>query len=110
MQAVDLLENELAVAEDGPGPQFLLAGGIYGGKIVIITNQSAITALLLTYDATKQEGMIITTEEVSDAFEMQTIYINHTTDNGTVRHIIEPITDISKKANNMIHYKGKLAL
>ena len=40
MQAVDLLENELAVAEDGPGPQFLLAGGIYGGKIVIITNQS----------------------------------------------------------------------
>ena len=81
-----------------------------GGKIVWITNDSAISAIFITYDANKEEGMIITTEEVFDAFNIQTIYITHTTDKGSVRHIIEPITDISKKDNNIIHYKGKLAL
>lgn len=109
MQSIELLNKEVAVAED-TSPQFLLAGGIYGGKIVLITNDSAISATFITYDADKQEGMIITTEEVSDAFNIQTIYVTHTTEKGTIRHIIEPITDVSKKNNNMIHYKGKLAL
>ena len=102
------IANEVAVTDDTPS--FMLAGGIYGGKIVVITDESAINALFLTYDANKQEGMIITKEEVSDAFNIRTIYINHSTDRGSVRHIIEPITDVSKKENNMIHYKGKLAL
>ena len=100
--------NEIAITDDTPS--FMLAGGIYGGKIVIITDKSAINALFLTYDVNKQEGMIITKEEVLDAFNIRTIYINHSTDRGSVRHIIEPITDVSKKDNNMIHYKGKLAL
>lgn len=109
METVDLLNEEIAASEDGP-PQFLLAGGIYGGKIVLITNELAISAIFITYDAVKEEGMIITKEEVSDAFNIQTIYITHSTDKGSIRHIIEPVTDISKRENNMIHYKGKLVL
>ena len=101
--------NEIAATEDA-NTSFLLAGGIYGGKIVVITDESAINALFLTYDVNKQEGMIITKEEMPDAFNIRTIYINHSTDKGSVRHIIEPIIDVSKKDNNMIHYKGKLAL
>ena len=102
-------EVEVAATED-TSLQFLLAGGIYGGKIVLITKTTAIQAIFITYDESKQEGMIITKEEVPDAFNIQTIYITHTTDKGSVRHIIEPIIDISKKDNNIIHYKGKLAL
>lgn len=109
MQSIELLNKEMAVTDDST-PQFLLAGGIYGGKIVLITETTAIQAIFITYDTDKQEGMIITNEEVSDAFNIQTIYMTHTTQKGSVRHIIEPITDISKKENNMIHYKGKLAL
>lgn len=109
MQSIELSNKEIAATED-TSPQFLLAGGIYGGKIVLITETTAIQAIFITYDESKQEGMIITKEEVPDAFNIQTIYITHTTDKGSVRHIIEPIIDISKKDNNIIHYKGKLAL
>ena len=101
-------EVEIAAAEEQS--QFLLAGGIYGGKIVLIAEETVVQAIFITYDESKQEGMIITKEEVPDAFSIQTIYITHTTDKGSVRHIIEPITDIAKKENNIIHYKGKLAL
>ena len=109
MQSIELSNKEIAATED-TSSQFLLAGGIYGGKIVLIAEETVVQAIFITYDANKQEGMIITTEEISDAFNIQTIYITHTTDKGSVRHIIEPITDISKKDNNIIHYKGKLAL
>lgn len=102
-------EVEVAATEE-QASQFLLAGGIYGGKIVLIAEETVVQAIFITYDESKQEGMIITKEEVPDAFSIQTIYITHTTDKGSVRHIIEPITDIAKKDNNIIHYKGKLAL
>ena len=102
-------EVEVAATEE-QASQFLLAGGIYGGKIVLIAEETVVQAIFITYDESKQEGMIITKEEVPDAFNIQTIYITHTTDKGSVRHIIEPITDIAKKENNIIHYKGKLAL
>ena len=103
--------QEVEVAATGEqSSQFLLAGGIYGGKIVLITEETVVQAIVITYDELKQEGMIITKEEMPDAFNIRTIYITHTTDKGSVRHIIEPITDISKKDNNIIHYKGKLAL
>lgn len=102
-------EVEVAATEE-QASQFLLAGGIYGGKIVLIAEETVVQAIFITYDESKQEGMIITKEEVPDAFSIQTIYITHTTDKGSVRHIIEPITDIAKKENNIIHYKGKLAL
>lgn len=102
-------EVEVAATEE-QASQFLLAGGIYGGKIVLIAEETVVQAIFITYDESKQEGMIITKEEVPDAFSIQTIYITHTTDKGSVRHIIEPIIDISKKDNNIIHYKGKLAL
>ena len=101
--------NEIAATEDA-NTSFLLAGGIYGGKIMVMTDSLVIDAVFITYDVNKQEGMIITKEEVLDAFNIRTIYINHSTDSGSVRHIIEPIIDVSKKDNNMIHYKGKLAL
>lgn len=101
--------NEIAATED-VNTSFLLAGGIYGGKIMIMTESLVVDAIFITFDANKQEGMIITKEEIPDAFNIRTIYINHSTDKGSVRHIIEPITDVSKKDNNMIHYKGKLAL
>lgn len=110
MQSIELSNKEIAATEEKSSSQFLLAGGIYGGKIVLITETTAIQAIFITYDESKQEGMIITKEEVPDAFNIQTIYITHTTDKGSVRHIIEPIIDISKKDNNIIHYKGKLAL
>lgn len=109
MEKVNLLDEEIAASEDN-SPQFLLAGGIYGGKIVLITNELAISAIFITYDAIKEEGMIITKEEVTDAFNIQTIYITHSTAKDSIRHIIEPVTDISKRENNMIHYKGKLVL
>lgn len=102
-------EVEVAATEE-QASQFLLAGGIYGGKIVLIAEETVVQAIFITYDESKQEGMIITKEEVPDAFSIQTIYITHTTDKGSVRHIIEPIIDIAKKDNNIIHYKGKLAL
>ena len=102
--------KEVEVAATEGQSQFLLAGGIYGGKIVLIAEETVVQAIFITYDESKQEGMIITKEEVPDAFNIQTIYITHTTDKGSVRHIIEPITDISKKDNNIIQYKGKLAL
>ena len=102
-------EVEVAATEE-QASQLLLAGVIYGGKIVLIAEETVVQAIFITYDESKQEGMIITKEEVPDAFNIQTIYITHTTDKGSVRHIIEPITDISKKDNNIIHYKGKLAL
>ena len=102
-------EVEVAATEE-QASRFLLAGGIYGGKIDLIAEEAVVQAIFITYDESKQEGMIITKEEVPDAFNIQTIYITHTTDKGSVRHIIEPITDISKKDNNIIHYKGKLAL
>ena len=101
-------EVEVAATEE-QASQFLLAGGIYGGKIVLIAEETVVQAIFITYDESKQEGMILTKEEVPDAFSIQTIYITHTTDKGSVRHIIEPIIDISKKDNNIIHYKGKLA-
>lgn len=110
MQSIELSNKEIAATEEKSSSQFLLAGGIYGGKIVLITETTAIQAIFITYDESKQEGMIITKEEAPDAFNIQTIYITHTTDKGSVRHIIEPIIDISKKDNNIIHYKGKLAL
>lgn len=102
--------KEVEVAATEEQSQFLFAGGIYGGKIVLIAEETVVQAIFITYDESKQEGMIITKEEVPDAFNIQTIYITHTTDKGSVRHIIEPITDIAKKDNNIIHYKGKLAL
>ena len=102
--------KEVEVAATEEQSQFLLAGGIYGGKIVLIAEETVVQAIFITYDESKQEGMIITKEEVPDAFNIQTSYITHTTDKGSVRHIIEPIIDISKKDNNIIHYKGKLAL
>ena len=110
MQSIELSNKEIAATEEKSSSQFLLAGGIYGGKIVLITETTATQAIFITYDESKQEGMIITKEEVPDAFNIQTIYITHTTEKGSVRHIIEPIIDISKKDNNIIHYKGKLAL
>ena len=110
MQSIELSNKEIAATEEKSSSQFLLAGGIYGGKIVLITKTTTTQAIFITYDELKQEGMIITKEEIPDAFNIQTIYITHTTDKGSVRHIIEPITDISKKDNNIIHYKGKLAL
>ena len=87
MEKANTIDQEIAATEEKSSSQFLLAGGIYGGKIVLITK-----------------------EEVPDAFDIQTIYITHTTEKGSVRHIIEPITDIAKKDNNIIHYKGRLAI
>ena len=110
MEKANTIDQEIAAAATEEQSQFLLAGGIYGGKIVLIAEETVVQAIFITYDESKQEGMIITKEEVPDAFNIQTIYITHTTDKGSVRHIIEPITDISKKDNNIIHYKGKLAL
>ena len=110
MEKANTIDQEIAATEEKSSSQFLLAGGIYGGKIVLITETTTTQAIFITYDESKQEGMIITKEEVPDAFNIQTIYITHTTDKGSVRHIIEPIIDISKKDNNIIHYKGKLAL
>lgn len=109
MKHVEVINEEIAISEENAS-HFLLAGGIYGGKIVLMTNEVIISAIFMTYDANKEEGMIITKEDIPDAFNIQTIYITHTTNKGSVRHIIEPVTDIAKKENNMIYYKGKLVL
>ena len=50
MEKANTIDQEIAATEEKSSSQFLLAGGIYGGKIVLITETTAIQAICITYD------------------------------------------------------------